>query len=91
MSRKGEATARSNERRYPHRVVVVVPPGGFGRQIEGIHAAIAALGVPLARGRGFRRADRDYVTWCFADAATADAAAAAIFEAGGEVVEGGDT
>lgn len=30
MKRKGEATPRDNERRYPHRVAVRVPAGWFG-------------------------------------------------------------
>ena len=86
MKRKGERSARDSERRYPHRVAVVVPPGGFGRRLGELHAAIEALGAPIANGRGFRRDDRDYCVWCFADAATAAAFAQAV---GGEVMKEG--
>lgn len=79
--RKGESSARDNERRLPHRVAVPVPPGGFGRALDGMLALCHRLGG--ARGRGFREDDRDHAVWCFA---SADDAAVFARETGGRAL-----
>jgi hypothetical protein len=36
--RKGEITARMNERDFPHIVELALPSGGFGRTLDAMYA-----------------------------------------------------
>lgn len=74
---KGRPDAAQIERAFPHIVEMIVPLGGFGRQIDTMHAFHADRGLEQRSGRGRRAADRDVVAWCFADRETAEAFAAA--------------
>ena len=69
MSRyKGRTKPTLIERKFPHHVDVVVPLGGFGRQLDAMHDWHRARGIEAMRGRG--RSDengRNYIRWCFAD------------------------
>jgi len=52
---------------------MVVPEGGFGKRLDEMHEWHNARCVKARFGRSRRDANnRDYVTWCFADAAMAD-------------------
>ena len=72
--RKGEVTARMHEREAPHLVEMALPNGAFGLiLIEAIHTFHRERGIAIRRGRRQRRGEQEYVRFCFADAATADA------------------
>jgi|EndMetStandDraft_8_1072994.scaffolds.fasta_scaffold3111068_1 hypothetical protein len=61
------------ERSYPHHVELQVPKGGFGSRLHEMHEWHRARSLRTRFGRGRRdKGNRDYVTFCFADAAMAD-------------------
>jgi hypothetical protein len=70
--RKGEITARMNERDAPHIVELAVPEGGFGRALDAIHDFHRLRGIESRRGRRQRRDEQEYVRWCFASVIDAD-------------------
>ena len=74
MSRyKGRTKSSLVERKYPHRVEMIVPEGGFGKRLDEMHEWYRARSIKPRFARGRRdQSNRDYVTWCFADAAMAD-------------------
>ena len=70
---KGRPSSKSVERSYPHRVEMIVPKGGSGKRLDEMHEWHRARSVKARFGRSRRdKNNRDYVTWCFADAAMAD-------------------
>jgi hypothetical protein len=70
---KGRENVKTIERGFPHRVEMIVPNGGFGTRLDEMHAWHHARSIKPKFGRGRRDANnRDYMTWCFADAAMAD-------------------
>jgi hypothetical protein len=71
--RKGEITARMNERDYPHLVELPLPPGGFRSMTEDILAFHSECGIQNRRGRGRNDVGQFFVTFCFADPAHAEA------------------
>jgi len=71
--RKAERTSRANERDFPNIVELPVPPNGFGAKLDSIHEFHRQRGLEARRGRGQRRNDQEYVRWCFADRADAEA------------------
>jgi hypothetical protein len=78
MSRyKGRTSARAIETDFPHIVETIVPPGGLGERLNEMYDFHAQQGI---RARvGLRRRDengRDFIRWCFADPAIAEAFAA---------------
>jgi len=89
MIRKGEQTAKRNERDYPYIVEVDVPPSGFGNRLDAMLRAHLTLGIPERRGQTRREASeiRDYARWCFADARHAESFARAF---GGKIISSGD-
>ena len=75
MSRyKGRSNTRIVERDFPH----IVPPAGFGKQLDRMYDWHRERGIEVHRDRG-RRDDegRDITRWCFADAKIAADFAAA--------------
>jgi hypothetical protein len=50
--RKGEITARMNERDYAHIVELAVPSGGFRSKSDEMVAFHRKLGIEARRGRG---------------------------------------
>jgi hypothetical protein len=69
---KGRTKISLIERDFPHRVEMIVPEGGFGKRLDEMHEWHRARGIQAMFGRSRRdENNRDYVTWCFADAATA--------------------
>ena len=74
MSRyKGRASLKVIETKFPHHVDMMVPEGGFGSRLNAMHDWHDAHHIPAVRGQSRRENGRDYVRWCFADLATADA------------------
>jgi hypothetical protein len=70
---KGRTKTSLTERNFPHRVELVVPEGGFGKRLDEMHEWHRARSLRARFGRSRRdKNNRDYVTWCFADAAMAD-------------------
>lgn len=70
-----KARTRTNliERDFPHRVELIVPEGGFGNRLDDMHEWHHARSIRARFGHGRRDKEcRDYVTFCFADAAMAD-------------------
>jgi len=65
---------REAEREAPHIVELAHPRDGFGIMlVERIARFNTERNIPLRRGRRQRREDREYVRFCFADAAVAAA------------------
>jgi hypothetical protein len=71
--RKGEITARVNERDFPQIVKLLLPDGGFGRRLDDMEAFHRVREIASRRGRRQRRNETEYVRWCFSDSADADA------------------
>jgi len=63
--RKGEVTARMNERECPHLVELAQPEGGCGNTLEAIDPFHREAGIALRRGRRQRRHDQEFSRWCF--------------------------
>jgi len=70
--RKGEVTARMNERALPHVVDLAQPEGGFGSTLEAIDAFHREHSITLRRGRRQRRNDQEFARWCFITPELAD-------------------
>jgi hypothetical protein len=70
---KGRQSPKANERAFPHIVEMAVPLGGLGRQLDAMYSFHGERGIPSRHGRGRREGEQDFIRWCFADAATADA------------------
>ena len=81
---KGRSGFREIARLYPYVVEIVVPPGGLGRRLDDMHEFHRQRGIKDQRGPRRRDDEHDYLRWCFADLATAEAFAA---EFGGEVLQ----
>jgi hypothetical protein len=74
MSRyKGRASLKVIKSKFPHHVDVLVPEGGFGSRLNAMHDWHDARGIPAVRGQSRRENGRDYIRWCFADPAVAEA------------------
>jgi hypothetical protein len=70
--RKGEITARMNERDLPHIVEVALPDGGFGWALDAMYDFHRLRGIQSRQGRRQRRDEQEYVRWCFASVIDAD-------------------
>jgi hypothetical protein len=70
--RKGEITARMNERDFPHIVELALPDGGFGTRLDEFEAFHRLRGIRSARGTRQRRDEQEFVRWCFASVIDAD-------------------
>lgn len=69
---RGRSKANLIERDFPHHVELMVPEGGFGKRIDEIYEWHGAHNIIAMHGRSRRdENNRDYVTWCFADAQVA--------------------
>ena len=70
---RGRTKTSLIERQFPHHVEMIVPEGGFGKRLDQMDEWHRARSIKPRLGRSRRDANnRDYVTWCFADAAMAD-------------------
>ena len=72
IRRKGEITARMNERDFPHIVELALPSGGLGKTLDEMQTFHRLRGIASARGCGQRRDEQEYVRWCFASVIDAD-------------------
>jgi hypothetical protein len=71
---KGRPSLTTIERDYPHVVEILVPEGGLGTRLNAMYEWHSARGIQDQRGRSRRdENNRDYIRWCFADLATAEA------------------
>ncbi|MEA2977852.1 MAG: hypothetical protein QOF19_3372 [Alphaproteobacteria bacterium] len=66
--RKGERTAKMNQRDYPYWVDIVIPERGLGQLSFTIVDWMCAKAAVHGRGLG----PSDVARWCFADQTTAD-------------------
>ena len=74
MSRYKGRNTKAIEQAYPHIVELIVPLGGFGRKLDDMYEWHRARGIQDQHGRGRRDENgRDYIRWCFADPAIAEA------------------
>jgi hypothetical protein len=64
---KGRTSPKQTARLYPYVVEVMVPPGGFGRRNDDMHAFHRHHGVKDQHLPRRRDDERDYISWCFAD------------------------
>ena len=71
--RKGETTARMNERDYPHLVELPLPSGGFGPASDAMLAFHREHGIEPRRGRGRNEDENFFVTFWFAGPTDAEA------------------
>ena len=70
---KGSAKTKLIERDFPQRVEMLIPEGGLGKRLDEMHDWHHARGIQAKFGRSWRDKDnRDHLTWCFADPATAE-------------------
>ena len=63
-------------RQYPYVVEIVVPTGGLGRRLDNMHQFHRQRDIKDQHIPRRRDDQRDYLRWCFADLATAEAFAA---------------
>ena len=74
MSRyKGRVGLKVIESKFPHHIDMLVPEGGFGSRLNAMHDWHDTRGIPAVRGQSPRENGRDYIRWCFADPAVAEA------------------
>ena len=69
MSRyKGRTSFKIIERKNPHFVEVIVPPGDLGKRLDAMYEFQTRHGIEAHHGRGRRNEnDRDHIRWCFDD------------------------
>jgi hypothetical protein len=80
--RKGEVTKRRIDRDFPYQVAILIPEGGLVARLMAMHKFCDTRSMPYKTRSDLRRdPPADYVRFCFADTAHADAFLA---EFGGE-------
>ena len=72
VRRKGERTRWRTDWEYPHQVELRIPPQGFGKQMNEIHAFTRLLGVPEINGYYGTERCWTHCKWCFAHPHAAD-------------------
>ena len=70
---KGRKSANNIARDFPHVVEIVVPPGGLGKQLNAMYAFHKQRGIQVTHLPRRRDDERDYLRWCFARRAIAEA------------------
>ena len=71
---KGRTKTNLTERNYPHHVELILPEGGLGKRLDEVYSWHSDRGLQALSGKGRRdEYNRDYITWCFADAESAKA------------------
>jgi hypothetical protein len=73
---KGRTSFKIIERDFPHIVEMLVPLGGFGKDLDAMYDWHRARGIEDRHERGRRVEGRDIVSWCFRHADTAGVFAA---------------
>jgi hypothetical protein len=73
---KGGQSSKAIEKDFPHIVEMIVPEGGFGKTLDAMYDFHARHGIRAINSTGRRDWNgRDYIRWCFADPAIAEARA----------------
>ena len=71
---KGRQSPKAIEKDFPHIVEMIVPEGGFGKTLDAMYDFHARHGIRAINSTGRRdENNRDYIRWCFADPAIAEA------------------
>jgi hypothetical protein len=70
VRRKGEMSRQGIDREWPHQVALPADACS-GKQYDEKHGFCRDLSL-CPRGKSFRRDDRDYIVYCFADPAHAE-------------------
>jgi hypothetical protein len=73
---KGRPSNKTIARDFPFIVEIVVPPGGFGKRLNAMHAFHNQRGIQVAHVRHRHEDDSDFALWCFARRAIAEEFAA---------------
>ena len=74
---QGRTKTSLTERGFPHHVELIVAEGGLGRRLDEMYSWHSDRDIQAASGKSRRdQYNRDYITWCFADAENAKAFAA---------------
>ena len=84
LSLAAAAAAQSTYPAKPIRMIVAVPPGGLGAQLDAMHHFHRAKGIHACLGLGRRDEGRDYLRWYFTRPTAAESFAA---EFGGTVIK----
>lgn len=72
--RKGEVTKRRIDRDFPHQVALLIPVGGLVARLMAMHKFCDTRSMPYKTRPDLRRAPPiDFMRFCFADPAHADA------------------
>jgi hypothetical protein len=80
--RKGEVTKRRIDRDFPHQIAILIPEGGLVARLMAMHKFCDTRSMPYKTRSDLRREPpADFMRFCFADPAHADAFMA---EFGGE-------
>jgi hypothetical protein len=64
-------------------VEIAMPAGGLGKHLDAMHEFHARRGMRARNGPHRRHNERDFISWCFSDSATAETFAA---EFGGNLI-----
>ena len=70
---QGQICFKEIARLYPCVVEIVVPPGGLGRCLDDMHQFHRQRSIKNQFLSRRRDDEHDYLRWCFADLATAEA------------------
>ena len=64
---KGRTSLKSLEQDFPHIVEMIVPEGGFGKQLDAMYERHIHQGIRAINSTGRRDENgRNYIRWCFA-------------------------
>jgi hypothetical protein len=80
---KGRPSAKTIARDFPHVVQIAVPPGGLGKRLNAMYSFHQQRRIQVAHAARRRDDEHDYLRWCFARRAIAEALAA---EFSGELI-----
>ena len=80
---EGRPSAKTVARDFPHVVEITVPPGGLGKTLNAMYAFQQQRRIQVAHLPRRRYDGRDYLRWCCARRAIAEAFAA---EFSGELI-----
>jgi len=65
---KGRTDTKEIEKAFPHIVQMIVPLGGFGKNLDDMYEWHSTRGMEAMRGNGWRDdSGRFSVRWCFAN------------------------
>jgi hypothetical protein len=80
---KGRPRAQTIARDFPYVVEIAMPAGALGKRLDAMHEFHARRGMRARNGPHRRHNERNFISWCFSDSATAETFAA---EFGGNLI-----